>query len=125
MTIDEFKALRAASPAYPKKRKNKYRARKFGGYDSTKEHRRANQLKLMQRAGLISSLREQVKYVLVPTQRAPDGSLLEKECSYHADFVYDKDGVTVVEDTKGFRTPEYIIKRKLMLAVHGIRIREI
>lgn len=125
MTIDEFNALRDASSAYPKKCKNKYRARKSGGYDSTKEHRRANQLKLMQRAGLISSLREQVKYVLVPTQRAPDGSLLEKECSYHADFVYDKDGVTVVEDTKGFRTPEYIIKRKLMLAVHGIRIREI
>lgn len=122
MTIDEFKALRAA-PA-PKKR-NKYGAKKTGGHASEKEHERANQLKLMQRAGLISNLREQVKYVLIPTQRDPAGNLLEKECSYYADFVYDKDGVSVVEDTKGFRTPEYRIKRKLMLRIHGIVIKEI
>lgn len=122
MTIDEFKALRVA-PA-PKKR-NKYGATKSGGYDSKKEHGRANELKLMQRAGLISNLREQVKYVLIPTQRDQDGNLLEKECSYYADFVYDKAGVTVVEDTKGFRTAEYRLKRKLMLYVHGISIKEI
>ena len=122
MTIDEFKAMRVA-PA--PKRRNKYGAKKSGGYDSKKEHRRANELKLMQRAGLISNLREQVKYVLIPTQRAPDGRLLEKECSYYADFVYTKDGVTVVEDTKGMRTPEYKIKRKLMLRVHGIKITEL
>ncbi|MDE7377509.1 MAG: DUF1064 domain-containing protein [Paraprevotella sp.] len=122
MTIDEFKALRAA-PAPPKKR-NKYGAKKSGGYDSTKEHNRANQLKLMLRAGLISNLREQVKYVLIPTQRDAAGNLLEKECSYYADFVYTKDGKTVVEDTKGVRTPEYRLKRKLMLHVHGISIVE-
>lgn len=123
MTIDEFEALRAASAS---KKRNKYGAHRSGGYDSAKEHRRANQLKLMQRVGLISNLREQVKYILIPTQRAPDGKLLEKECSYYADFVYDTtDGMTIVEDTKGYRTPEYRIKRKLMLAVHGIRIREI
>ena len=122
MTIDEFKALRAA-PA-PKKR-NKYGAKKTGGHASGKENERANQLKLMQRDGLISNLREQVKYVLIPTQRDPQGNLLEKECSYYADFVYDKNGVTVVEDTKGFRTKEYTIKRKLMLHVHGISIKEI
>jgi hypothetical protein len=79
----------------------------------------------MQRAGLISNLREQVKYVLIPTQRDDQGNLLEKECSYRADFVYDKDGKTIIEDTKGMRTPEYIIKRKLMLHVHGIIINEI
>lgn len=123
MTIDELKALRAA-PASPKKR-SKYGAKKTGGHASQKEHARANQLKLMQRAGLISNLREQVKYVLIPTQRDLAGNLLEKECSYYADFVYDKDGVSVVEDTKGFRTPEYRIKRKLMLRIHGIVIKEI
>lgn len=123
MTIKEFKALRAA-PAQ-KKACNKYGAVRSGGYDSRKEHRRANQLKLMQRAGLISNLREQVKFVLIPTQRDTQGKLLEKECSYYADFVYDKDGVTVVEDTKGVRTPEYKIKRKLMLRVHGISIKEL
>lgn len=122
MTIDEFNALRVASS--PKKR-SKYGAQKSGGYDSKKEHSRANELTLMQRAGIISNLREQVKYVLIPTQRDPDGNLLEKECSYYADFVYNRDGVTVVEDTKGVRTPEYRIKRKLMLQVHGISIVEI
>lgn len=122
MTIDEFKALRVA-PA-PKKR-NKYGAKKSGGYDSTKEHHRANELKLMQRAGLITNLREQVKYVLIPTQRDNAGNLLEKECSYYADFVYERDGVMVVEDTKGVRTPEYKLKRKLMLQVHGIIISEV
>lgn len=123
MTIDDLKALRAAS-ASPKKH-NKYGAERTGGHASRKEHERANQLKLMQRAGLISNLREQVKFVLIPTQRDPAGNLLERECSYYADFVYDKDGVTVVEDTKGFRTPEYRLKRKLMLRVHGISIKEI
>lgn len=122
MTIDEFKAMRAAPAA---KKRGKYGAVKSGGYDSRKEHRRANELKLMQRAGLISNLRQQVKYVLIPTQRDPAGNLLEKECSYYADFVYDKNGVSVVEDTKGFRTPEYGIKRKLMLRIHGIVIKEI
>lgn len=123
MTIDDLRNLHAAS-ASPKKR-NKYGAKRVGKHASQKEHDRANQLKLMQRAGLISNLREQVKFVLIPTQRDPQGNLLEKECSYYADFVYDKDGVTVVEDTKGFSTPEYRLKRKLMLHVHCIRIQEI
>lgn len=122
MTIDEYRAMHVASTS---KKRNKYNAKKSGGYDSKKEHKRANELKLMQRAGLISNLREQVKYVLIPSQRDADGKLLEKECSYYADFVYDKDGKTVVEDTKGVRTPEYKIKRKLMLHVHGISIVEL
>ena len=121
MTIKEYKALCAASSS----KGNKYGAVKSGGYDSTKEHNRANELKMMQRMGLISNLREQVKYVLIPTQRDSNGNLLEKECSYKADFVYERDGRIVVEDTKGIRTPEYIIKRKLMLYVHGISIVEI
>lgn len=121
MTIDEYKAQCGVSPL----KGNKYHAKKSGGYDSKKEHRRANELKLMQRAGLISCLREQVKYVLIPAQRGSDGKILERECSYYADFVYIKDGVTVVEDTKGVRTTEYKIKRKLMLSVHGIRIKEV
>ena len=105
--------------------RNKYHAKKSGGYDSRKEHRRANELRLMQRAGLITNLREQVSYELIPTQRGADGKVLERACDYIADFVYtDKDGKTVVEDTKGVKTKEYIIKRKLMLHVHGIRITE-
>lgn len=105
-------------------------------YDSKKEARRAQQLSLLRDAGEISDLRRQVKYLLIPVQREPDiigpkggrrpGKLIEKECAYYADFVYkDKDGNTVVEDAKGMRTPEYIIKRKLMLRIYGIQIREV
>lgn len=104
-------------------------------FDSKKEACRYAELLMLAKAGVITDLQRQVKYVLIPTQREPDtigarggihkGKLLEKECSYIADFVYKQDGETIVEDTKGFRTTEYKIKRKLMLYVHGIRIREI
>ena len=119
---------------------NKYRNKKITvgneTFDSTKEYERFCELKLLQRGKRISNLQRQVKFVLIPTQREPDeigvrggvkpGKVIEKECAYIADFVYVNDkGETVVEDTKGFRTTEYIIKRKLMLFVHGIRIQEI
>lgn len=116
--------------------RNKYGAKRVGSHASKREHYRAQELRLMERAGLISDLREQVPYVLIPAQYGECGKdfkgrtsriLLERACSYIADFVYtDKaTGQTVVEDTKGFRTKEYIIKRKLMLHVHGIRIKEV
>lgn len=110
---------------HARKHGNKYHAEKSGGYASRKEHRRANELRLLQRAGIISNLREQVPYELIPAQHSVDGKLLERACSYIADFVYtDEHGNTVVEDTKGVRTEVYRIKRKLMLKVHGIRITE-
>lgn len=104
-------------------------------FDSGKEYRRYAELLLLQQAGEITNLRRQVKFVLIPTQREPSqigprggvkkGRLLEHECSYIADFVYTENGKTVVEDTKGMKTKDYIIKRKLMLYVHNIRIREV
>lgn len=104
-------------------------------FDSKREACRYAELKLMEQAGVITDLQKQVKYVLIPTQRESDtigvrggihkGKLLEKECSYIADFVYKQNGETIVEDTKGFKTPDYLIKRKLMLHVHGIRIHEV
>ena len=93
-------------------------------FDSMKEAHRYCELKLMQRAGVISDLQLQVPFELIPTQRI-EGKLAEKAVNYVADFVYKQNGQTVVEDTKGMRTKEYIIKRKLMLYVHGIRIREV
>ncbi len=111
--------------------KNKYHNQKVTvagmRFDSLKEARRWSELCLLQKAGKISELRRQVKYVLLPTQRDARGKLLEREVAYRADFVYfDKEaGGTVVEDTKGVRTAEYILKRKLMLYLHGIKIREI
>lgn len=95
-------------------------------FDSKKEARRYSELLLLERTGAIHNLKMQVKYVLIPSQRDPvTGKVIERECAYKADFVYTENGETVVEDTKGFRTKDYIIKRKLMLQVHGIRIREI
>lgn len=122
MTIDEYKSLCAEQKP---SRRNKYGAKKFGGYDSQKEYKRATELKFMQHVGLISDLREQVRYQLIAPHRFDDGTI-EHACYYIADFVYvdNETGQTVVEDTKGVRTKEYIIKRKLMLAVHGIRIKE-
>ena len=104
-------------------------------FDSKKEHKRYNELLLLEQAGEIANFRRQVKFVLIPTQREPSqigtrggvkkGKLLERECSYIADFVYSQNGKMVVEDTKGIRTKDYIIKRKLMLYVHNIRVREV
>lgn len=93
-------------------------------FDSKKEARRYQELLLLERAGAIQDLQTQVKYVLIPSQRIK-GRVVERECAYKADFVYTENGKTVVEDTKGFKTKDYIIKRKLMLKEHGIRIREI
>lgn len=114
---------------------NPYPRRKFGNkkvlcdgmiFDSQKEARRYHELKLRQQAGEISGLECQKVFELIPKQVDEDGKCIERDCKYIADFVYtDKDGRTVVEDTKGYKTPDYIIKRKLMLKVHGIRVREI
>lgn len=87
-------------------------------FDSKKEARRYSELKLLERAGEIQDLQLQVKFELIPKQKG------ERACNYIADFVYTENGQTVVEDTKGFKTPEYIIKRKLMLERYGIRIKE-
>lgn len=122
ITRDEYRQMLSASRV---RKKNKYHAIKSGGYDSKKENRRACELKMMQRLGLISELREQVKFQLIPVQRDKRGNLLEHACSYIADFVYyDEHRNLVVEDTKGVRTDVYKIKRKLMLQVHGIIIKE-
>lgn len=93
-------------------------------FDSIKECQRYCELKLLQRAGVISDLKMQVPFELIPAQRI-DGKVVERAVNYIADFVYQQDGKEVVEDTKGFKTKDYILKRKLMLWVHGIRIREV
>lgn len=112
-------------------------------FDSRKEARRYAELSLLERAGIIQKLRRQVKYELIPAQyeeferysaktgkRLKNGRrVVEKACTYSADFVYEKwDGYawqTVVEDTKGFRTEAYKIKKKLLLYMHGIKVTEV
>ena len=94
-------------------------------FDSKKEANRYQELLLLEKAGVIKNLSRQVKFVLIPSQRDESGKLIERECSYKADFTYEEGIKTVVEDVKGFRTKEYIIKRKLLLYQYGIRIREV
>ena len=93
-------------------------------FDSLKEYKRWRELSLLERAGKITQLQTQVKFELIPAQKI-GGRVAERACNYIADFVYILDGKKVVEDTKGFKTPDYIIKRKLMLWVHGIKIQEL
>ena len=119
---------------------NKYKSHKTSVngviFDSKKEYDRYIELTLLSRSGAIKGLKRQVKFELIPAQYETDiispqgkvkkGKLIERAVSYIADFVYtDENGKTVVEDTKGFRTKDYIIKRKLLLYMHGIRIKEI
>lgn len=104
-------------------------------FDSKKEADRYSELLLLGRAGVITDLQRQVEFVLIPTQREADtvgvrggikkGKVIELPVKYVADFVYKENNKIVVEDTKGFKTKDYIIKRKLMLYIHGIRIKEI
>lgn len=100
-------------------------------FDSAKEARRYSELKLLERAGEISDLELQKEYELIPNQRGADGKIIERAVKYKADFVYKERGETVVEDVKGYRATnsvpyaKFVIKRKLMLYVHGIRIKEI
>lgn len=113
-------------------------------FDSKKEYKRYCELKLLERAKIISNLRRQVKYILIPAQyekttekytkgarkgELKQGKLIERECSYIADFVYKENDVDVVEDTKGCKKggayAVFTIKRKLMLYKYGIKIKEL
>ena len=111
-------------------------------FDSLKEYRRFCELSLLEKAGEITDLQRQVPFQLIPTQREEtcevykrgkfkglpkQGKVIEKEVTYIADFVYPiaATGEEIVEDTKGYRTADYILKRKMMLYFHSIRIKEV
>ena len=120
---------------YPKYRNKKV---EYDGitFDSMKEKRRYCELQLLQRQGIISDLRLQVPFELLPplyedvtiqlkTKTKTQRKLVQRATTYVADFVYDMDGKTIVEDTKGFRTKEYELKKKMMRSLLGIEIHEI
>ena len=105
-------------------KQNKYKNEKITidgmTFDSKKEYNRYCDLKLLERAGEIKDIQRQVKFELIPKQEG------ERAVNYIADFVYiDRNGKKVVEDTKGVRTAEYIIKRKIMLWRYNIKILEV
>ena len=96
-------------------------------FDSIHERDRFIILESEMQKGKITDLNRQVRFQLLPAQTGENGKVIERPLTYVADFVYRRDGELVVEDakSKATRTHEYIIKRKLMLWFHGIRIQEV
>lgn len=105
-----------------------------GLFDSKREYARWKELQLMERSGKIQKLRRQVRYQLAgpvyaqgeigPRGGRKNGPLLLRSVSYVADFVYIQDGKEIVEDSKGYQTKEYKIKRAWMYQKYGILIKE-
>lgn len=85
-------------------------------FPSLKEGRRYSELRLMEKAGIISDLQLQVTRKFIVNNITV--------CSYRSDFEYNLDGKHIVEDVKGgnYRTKEFTIKKALMLACFGIEI---
>lgn len=122
-------------------RRNKYGNKKAKAkgkvFDSTTERRRYYTLSMLEKAGEISDLRMQVPFELIPaiyetqevqlkTKTKQVQKLVQRATHYVADFVYkDAEGNEVVEDVKGFRTAEYLLKKKMMRAFLGITIQEV
>ena len=105
---------------------SKYHARKttIDGiqFDSAKEAKRYTKLRDMEMAGEIQGLRLQVPFEILPSFEC-DG-VKYRGMKYIADFVYYRDGKQVVEDTKGWKTAEYRMKKKLMAYMNHINIEE-
>jgi len=124
--LDVFIGPTSKIPKPPKKSRSKFHNRitivhgiKF---HSMGEALRYEELFAAQKAGAIRNLQLQVPYAL----HAINGAVIAK---YIADFVYEEksatgDWVSVTEDFKGLLTDVYKIKKKWMLAEHGIAIRE-
>lgn len=116
--VDQYRDFVSGAGKQPGKNKFNAKRTEVDGFvfHSKKEAQRYGQLKMLEQTGQISNLKLQVPYPL-----KVNGALIT---TYIADFVYDEDGREVVEDVKGKRTPEYKIKKKLMLAVLKIAIFE-
>lgn len=110
-------------------KKSKFGNVKKDGYASTKEANRAKVLELLEKNGIVTELKKQVRFVLAPKQTGKNWQCkeicLRRELVYIADFTYiNSIGEYTVEDVKGFKTKEYIRKRNLMLKVFNIKILE-
>lgn len=97
-------------------------------YDSYKEAKRAVDLLFLLKVNAISNLKEQVKYTWLENHTLSESYIVGKQFkrSYIADFVYINNlGIEIIEDVKGFRTPEYLKKKKIVEKLFGIVITEI
>jgi hypothetical protein len=89
-------------------------------FDSAKEAKRWQELRLRERAGEITGLTRQMPWTLEVNRQTV--------CTYVPDFSYCERGEVIVEDVKSEMTrklPVYRLKKKLMQAIHGIEIREV
>lgn len=109
LTVSKIVASALSNP-----KQSKYHNEKVGGFDSKKEYRRAIVLEAMVDNGDIQCLRKQVSFELQNGFRSSSGEWV-RPIKYVADFVYVRNGRTVIEDVKGFRTEVYKIKRKMFL----------
>ena len=123
-------------PSVPKPRKkHKYGAKpvrdKSGKqlYASKREAKRGAELELMQKQGLITGLKKQPKYKFVANDRMPFGWYFVdsgRVVQYWPDFeYYDIAGELIVEDVKGYKTPEYKLKAPMMWNYFEIEVQEI
>lgn len=97
-------------------------------FDSTMEAKRYDELMLLLKAGKIRNLKLQPEFTLTEAYKTPEGESV-KAMRYRADFSYDKhlgDGFWehVIEDVKGMKTPQYLLKKKLMQD-RGLTITEV
>lgn len=123
--IDQLQPGTASKGDAPKK-KHKFGATRtqVNGvwFDSKKESETYKKLLILEQAGMITDLRLQVPFVLVPKNGK------ERAVKYVADFTFIENGLHVVADAKSEITRKnraYIIKRKLMLSKHGVKIKEL
>lgn len=101
---------------------NKYRNIKINidgiKFDSKREAERYAELKIMEKAKLITDLELQPKFVLQEGFKYQGKK--EKPITYIADFKYKElSGTVVVEDVKGVATKDFNNKRKMFLYQHG------
>ena len=123
--LHESRPKQRETEGEPKKRRNKFgaEATTIQGirFDSKAEAERYMVLKDEERRGKIEDLQIQVRFNLLPAQGK------ERPVDYIADFVYIRDGSRVVEDVKSgpTKTREFVLKRKMMLFFHGIKVLEV
>lgn len=82
-------------------------------FDSIKEKNHYIVLKQLEDLGIIKDLKLQVKFELQPSYKYQDKTI--RAINYYADFTYIQDNKLIVEDTKGFKTKEYLLKKKMLL----------
>ena len=87
-------------------------------HDSIKEKNRCDELTLLEKGGVIKDLKQQPKFVLMKGFKYQGKKI--RDITYSADFSYydnEKNNMFVIEDTKGFKTAVYRLKKKMLLNI--------